>query len=144
MTVARFLAGIHPLSGEAGVWMSKAGIDVRSTLSPDNFLLMPSRKFEQIVLAGEVYLPVGSSIFDIYYGATLTKFPYIFIQPSTSPSVIYYPHDFNINLPAYANHVNRTLTVSLALWNNRISVQNISDTYGLYLQYFVLHRSITG
>lgn len=144
MTVARFFAGVHPLSGELGVWMSKNGIDVRSTLNPANFLLMPSRKFEQIVKAGEIYIPANTPGTSVYYDTSFTKSPYIFFMSSTSASVIYHPHSPDISLPAYSNHAHRTLMIYLSIWGDRIHFQNVSDTYGLYVSYFVLHRSITG
>lgn len=151
MTVARFFSGVHPISGELGIWMSKNGIDARSTVNPANFLLMPSRKFEQIVKAGEVYIPkfVEGQTYPyayIPYDTVLTKYPYIFFQSSTGGSnIIQYPHGGDVNIPAYTNHVNRTLTINVQIWKDRIQIYNsMADQVGLYVQYFVLHRSVTG
>lgn len=126
------------------MWLSKNGIDVRSTVDPTNFLLLPSRKFEQIVKAGEIYIPANSSGVTVFYDFPFTKSPYVFFQASISSGEIYYPHSFDIYLQAYTNHANRTLMVGCAILGDRIIFQNVSDAYGLYMQYFVLHRSITG
>lgn len=124
--------------------MSKAGIDARATLNPDNFLLIPARKFEQIIKAGEIYIPPSTSGVNLPYSEAFTKYPYVFFMASVASGAMYYPHSFDISLPAYSNHVNRTLVVRISIWGDKVTVQNTSDTYGLYMQYFVLHRSITG
>jgi hypothetical protein len=90
--------GQHPINGSYGAWLSKPGVDVLATVDPSQMLLAPNSKNEQIVAAGQVYVPAyGNGI--VYHPVALTRRPYCFFKVSTSGNYIEYPHPQGLSDP---------------------------------------------
>ena len=144
MTVRRWYAGRHPVLGTEGVWLSRPGVDAPSATANGDFLLRPETKFEQIVLSGQVYIPLGGSPVTIMYPTTFTKTPYVFFKEHISDGVVEYPH--NLDMAASDITIGGVtvyeVSVGIGIGNDRITVNNPSQNYNLFIDFMIFHRGI--
>lgn len=138
MTTARFLAGLHPGFGTAGVWLSQPGVDVTVPGPAANFILRPDLKFEQVILSGAVGMGPGQSAV-VPYPATLTQRPYVWLHGNQTGNVEY---------PSALDAVGGTgsnpneITFFATIWFDRLEFYNPNGSANLYGFFMVFNRSI--
>lgn len=132
----RFLAGLHPLLGTMGIWMTNAGIDVETNTDSQNFALSPNAKMEQIWFSGVVSLNNGDSV-TINFPAALAKRPYIFFVNTPSGSSIEYPYPLSQSVAS----INTAYAVGIRVYVDRIEITNSSGLPVNY-HYMVFRRTI--
>jgi hypothetical protein len=93
--IGRWLHGRHPLDGSYGAWLSKPGIDVRTTTDPNNMLISPSAKNEQILMSGVVAVGAGGAV-NVFYPEDLSSPAFVQYIISTSGGAIFYPMAYNV------------------------------------------------
>jgi hypothetical protein len=91
--IDRWLWGRHPLDGSYGAWLSKPGINVRSTVDPDLMLISPSKKNEQILLSGMVVIGAGGTA-TVFYPENFSSIPFVQFYSSNSGDQITCPPPF--------------------------------------------------
>ncbi|UFX42055.1 hypothetical protein HAP47_0022600 [Bradyrhizobium sp. 41S5] len=140
----RFHAGYNSFLGAYGVWLSRPGVDVLATSSNSDFLLRAETKNDQIVMSGSIYLPIGSGDQSIPYPATFTKTPYVWFEAYIDSGVVAYP--YNQGMAGHDLTIGGVLTyevgMGLRFMNDKITLNNQSDTYNFYVDYMIFHRSL--
>jgi hypothetical protein len=91
--IGRWLHGRHPLDGSYGAWMSKPGVEVRATTDPNNMLISPLKKNEQILLSGLVGVGAGGDA-TIFYPENYSSIPFVQTFVSNQGGAIIYPPAF--------------------------------------------------
>ncbi len=67
-------------------WLSKPGIDVRTTADPNNMLLCPTKKNDQILMRGQVTTSGAGASVTVFFPSVLPSPPFVFFWPSVSSS----------------------------------------------------------
>lgn len=139
----QYLAGLHPIFG-MGVYLSRPGVGVTTATNAADYLLRPDLKNEQVVLSGQVFIPLGGSPVTVAYPATLSKTPYVFFKEYTSPGAAAYPYDLNMAASnvTIGGVLLYEVVIGISIYNNQIVFSNPSENYSLYVDYMVFNRSI--
>ncbi len=137
----RFLAGLHPLLGTMGIWMTNAGIDVETNTSNQNFALSPDVKMEQIWFSGVAGVAINTTTI-VYYPAALAKRPYIYFFLAFSNTQIEYPYPLSMTVA----NINEGVSLGMRVYLNRIEMSNgfggNPSGGSVYFHYMVFRRSI--
>lgn len=134
----RFLAGLHPGFGTYGIWLSKAGVDVKVAGPAANFILRPDIKVEQIILSGTIVASPGQTV-TIAWPAIVPANPYLMIHGNSSSNVTY-PCDLSARGAAAPDSNEQNF--SPVIYNDRFTVLNQSPDQMLYGYYIAFSRSI--
>ncbi len=81
----------HPLNGAKGRGCLSWGFIVRTTVDPNNMLLCPTAKNDQILMRGTVNTPGSSGGATVFFPATLPSPPFVFYWMSPFSTADYYP-----------------------------------------------------
>lgn len=129
--IGRWFFGRHPVDGSYGAWLSRPGVEVLSTTSPDAMLISPLKKNEQFLTTGVIFVPNGESR-PIYYPETYNSIPFVQISINTYPGALTYPaayEDYDGNGMVYVNQANYAAFV-----------QNLTNK-SIYVYYTICARS---
>ncbi len=64
-------------AGEAGLWLSKPGVDVLTATADADFLIRPSLKNEQIINGGHFSILAAGGQYTVYWPYTLPQIPVV-------------------------------------------------------------------